>query len=187
MTVDAPRHAFTVDEYHRMAEAGIFGEDDRVELIEGEVFEMAAIGSRHAGCVNLLNRFFVQRLGDRGVVTVQNPVRLGDLSEPEPDLALLRPRDDFYAEAHPTARDVLLVVEVSDSSHRYDESVKLPLYARHEVPEVWRIDLEDGAVTVHREPAGGAYRSATTHGPGDTLVPAAFPDLKIPAGDLLGR
>ncbi len=186
MAVPEARHCFTVSEYHRMAQAGIFTEDDRVELIEGEVVHMAAIGSRHAACVDRLTRLFVQAAGERAIVRIQNPVRLGDLSEPEPDLVLAKPQSDFYATAHPTAADVLLLVEVSDSSHRYDDTVKRPLYARQGVPEVWIVDLETDAIRVHRDPSGEGYGSVTTSRPEDTLSPTAFPDLKIPVRAVLG-
>jgi hypothetical protein len=186
MSVPEARHSFTVGEYHRMTQAGIFTEDDRVELIEGEVVHMAAIGSRHAACVDRLNRLFVRQAGDRAIVRVQNPVRLGDLSEPEPDLVLARARADFYAAAHPTAADVLLLVEVSDSSHRYDETVKVPLYARYGIPEVWIVDLETDAIQVHRLPAGEAFGSVVSAHPQQTLSPAALPDVRIPVRDALG-
>ncbi len=187
MTVHAPKlHSFTVEEYHRMAEAGIFGEDDRVELIEGEVVEMAAIGSRHAACVDQLNRRFVLGGGDRVVVRIQNPLTLGDLSEPEPDVLLAAARPGGYAAAHPTAKDVLLIVEVSDSTLDFDDRVKVPLYARHGVREVWRVDLASETVAVHREPEGEGYRSTTTARRGDTLRPEALPDVEIPLAGLFG-
>lgn len=186
MTVHAPKHAFTVEEYHRMAEAGIFTEDDRVELIEGEVLEMAAIGRRHAGCVNRLTRLFTQGAGSRAVVSVQNPIQLGELSEPEPDLTLARTREDFYSEGHPAPGDILLLVEVTDTSHRYDE-VKIALYARHGVPEVWQVDLEEETVYLCREPSGsGAYGSIHTARRGDILSPEALPDLQLPVAAILG-
>lgn len=187
MTVHAPKlHSFTVEEYHRMADAGIFTEDDRVELIEGEVVEMAAIGSRHAACVDRLNRAFARTGGERVIVRVQNPITLGLRSEPEPDLVLARFRDDFYEAGHPAADDVLLIVEVSDSSLEFDDRVKLPLYARHGIREVWRVDLASRTVAVHRDPAGDGYRSVTTARRGDTLRPEALPDLELPVDDLLG-
>ena len=186
MSVAEARHCFTVGEYHRMTQAGIFTEDDRVELIEGEVVHMAAIGSRHAACVGRLNRLLGRQAGDPAIVRVQDPVRLGDLSEPEPDLVLARPRADFYAAAHPTAADVLLLVEVSDSSHRYDETVKISLYARHHVPEVWLVDLETDAIRVHRRPDGETYGSVVSAHPQETLSPAALPDVRIPVQDALG-
>ena len=128
------RRRFTVHEYHRMAEAGILHEDDRVELIEGELIEMAAIGTRHFTCVNGLNRFLVRSVGDEAIVSVQNPVRLDEYGEPQPDLAVIRPRD--YRESLPMPEDVLLLIEVSDTTLAYDRGVKLPMYARKGMREV---------------------------------------------------
>ena len=125
-----------------MGQAGILGEDDRLELLEGEIVEMAPIGSRHQSVVDRLTRLFSNRVGDAAVVRVQGPVRLGDDSEPQPDLLLLRRRADFYATAHPGPEDVLLLVEVPDTSTEYDREVKLPLYARHGIAEVWLVGLD---------------------------------------------
>lgn len=186
MTVLAPKYALTVEKYHRMIESGVFAEDDRVELIEGEMFERAPIGSRHAACVDALNRIFVRGSGDEVVVRVQNPVQLGDLSEPEPDVVVARAKAGGYRDRHPKADEILLLVEVSDSSHRYEEAVKLPLYARHGVREVWRIDLEAETVTVHRGPEGESYGSATTARPGDLVAPEALPELRVSVSGVLG-
>lgn len=185
MAVHAPKHAFTVEEYHRMAEAGIFTEDDRVELIEGEVLEMAAIGRRHAGIVNRLTRLFSHGLGDRAVVTVQNPVELGDRSEPEPDLTLAQPRDDFYSEGHPTPAEIFLLVEVTDTSHEYDR-YKIAVYAHHGVPETWQVNLVENLVTVFRDPSPEGYREVTRVSPGESLSPMSFPDFVIAVSDIIG-
>jgi Uma2 family endonuclease len=131
------RHLINVEQYYRMAEAGVLAPDARVELIEGEIIELAPIGSGHAGIVNFLQRKFDRTIGEHAVATVQQPLRLGDRSEPQPDLMLLRPRDDFYRNSHPTAADVLLLIEVSDSTLRFDRGEKAALYARHGVCEVW--------------------------------------------------
>ncbi|HXG42619.1 MAG TPA: Uma2 family endonuclease [Dehalococcoidia bacterium] len=179
------RHRFSVEDYHRMAQAGILGEDDRVELIDGEVVHMAPMGSRHGAQVRRLQRRLERALEDRASVSVQSPLRLGEFSEPEPDLALLRPREDDYASAHPGAGDVLLVIEVGDTSADYDRQVKVPLYARHGVPEVWLIDLERGQVEVYRGPQGEGYAEVLTLGPDGSLVPSAFPDLSLPLRELL--
>ena len=152
------RRRFTVEEYHRMADSGILTEDDRVELIDGEVIEMAPIGSAHAAHVRHLDRLLHERLEDQAIVSVQNPLRLGDRSEPEPDIALLEPRDDAYLNAHPTAADVYLVVEVAETSLEYDRETKLPLYAAHGVPVVWLVDLRAGRVELCDQPADGEYR-----------------------------
>lgn len=136
MSVQLLRRSFTVEEYHRMAEAGILREDDRVELLEGEIVEMTPIGSRHAACVDRLNQLGVRGVGPRAIVRVQSPVRLGERSEPQPDLTLLRARPDFYAHAHPGPADVLLIIEVAEASADADRTVKMPLYARAAIPEV---------------------------------------------------
>jgi len=143
------RRLFTAEEYFRMGEAGILQEDDRVELIEGEIVEMSPIGSRHAACVNRLVKLFVREVGDSGIVGAQNPVLLPDYSGPQPDVAVLRLREDFYAEAHPTPGDVLLLIEVSDTTLRYDREVKLPLYALAGILEVWIVDLQNGEILTY--------------------------------------
>jgi Uma2 family endonuclease len=186
MTVELQRRRFTVHEYYAMADAGILHEDDRVELIEGEIIEMAAIGSQHAACVDRLNRLLVRGAGDSAVVRVQNPVRLSDLTEPQPDLALLRPRDDFYAAGHPGPADTLLIVEVSHTTLGYDRGVKLPLYATARIPEVWIVNPEEGVVEVYREPSGGRYRSEGRAAPGDLLEPLALPGVAVPVERVLG-
>jgi Uma2 family endonuclease len=178
------RRRFTVDEYHRMAKAGILHEDDRIELIEGELIEMAAIGSRHMACVIELNRRFVLGLVDRAVVSVQNPVRLSSHSEPEPDVVLLRPRADRYRDALPGPEDVLLLIEVSDTTLAYDRGIKLALYAAAGIPEVWIWDLKRRRVLVHRDPAGRSYRTVEIVERGE-IAPAAFPELLIPVTEIL--
>lgn len=171
MTSAAPeRHRFSVAAYHRMADAGLFGEDDRVELVEGEIIDMAPIGSRHAACVSRLNRLLVNGLGDRAVISVQSPVRLGDLSEPQPDIAVLVPRDDFYAGAHPGPADVILVVEVADTTLAWDRDVKLPLYAGAGVAETWVIDLTAETVEISAGPGPDGYADTRRAGRGDQLV-----------------
>lgn len=169
-----------------MAGAGLFAEDDRVELIEGEVVEMAPIGSRHAACVNRLNEHFVERLRGQATVAPQNPVSLGELSEPQPDVAVLARRDDWYAGAHPGPADVLLLVEVADTTAAWDRQHKVPLYAAAGIPELWLVDLPAGVVEAYRAPEAGAYRDITRYGAGDELAPARFPDSGIPVAELFG-
>ncbi len=169
-----------------MLAGGILAEDDRVELINGEIIEMAPIGSRHAACVKRLNALFSRHIGDRAVIGVQDPVRLGDYSEPQPDLVLLRPRSDYYAGGHPGPEDILLLVEVAESSAEYDRQVKLPLYARHGVREAWLVDLAGEAVEVYREPAPAGYRDVRRAGRGETVSPGALPDLALAVDDILG-
>ena len=171
---------FTVDEYYRMAELGILGRGERVELIEGEIIQMEAIGSRHAGCVNRLTKLLVVGVGDRGVVTVQNPARLSDLSEPQPDLTVSRPRPDDYMDSHPGPADVMLVIEVADSSVGFDRGRKAPLYALAGIPEYWLVDVGGGYVEVYRQPTDGGYRDVRTLRKEDVLTPISFPDVQVP-------
>lgn len=185
MAVEVTRRLFTVDEYERMAQAGILHEDDRVELIEGEVVQMTAIGARHAAAVARILALFAG-LRARAVLWPQNPLRLSQRSAPQPDVVLLKPRKDFYAGGHPGPADVLLLVEVMDVSASYDRGVKLPLYARHGIPEVWLVDLEQERVEVYREPRAEGYSSATVLRRGERLASAAFPDLALAVEDLLG-
>jgi Uma2 family endonuclease len=180
------RHRLTVRDYYRMGEAGIFAPDARVELIEGEIIDMAPIGTRHGAAVKRLVALLTSALGSRVIVAVQDPLRLSDLSEPEPDLMLLKPRADFYAEAHPSAADVLLLIEVADSSARYDLEVKLPLYARHGVPEVWIVDLQARLMRFFRSPAGDTY-AETSATPSPGLAPiAALPGVEIDLASIFG-
>jgi len=152
------RHRIDVETYHRMGEAGLIAPGQRTELIEGEVIDMAPIGSAHSGRVNTLNALLTAAIGGRAIVAVQNPVILGLHCEPQPDLSVLRPREDFYSDAHPTAAETLLVVEVSDSTIAFARGVKLPLYARHGVPEYWLVDLVAGRLEAYHTPVDGLYR-----------------------------
>lgn len=185
-TVTAPtKYRFSVDEYHRMAEAGIFTENDRVELWEGEIIAMAPIGSRHAKCVTEQQHRFEQQLGERAVVRVQQPVLLFPDSEPEPDIVIARPRSDGYGSSHPGPEDVLLIIEVADTSLAYDRDTKIPRYGREGIPEAWLWDLGSEQVYVYQEPGPPGYRSVRIFGRGDSLTPSAFPDVRIPVNDVL--
>ena len=177
---------WTRDEYHRMAEAGILGEDDRVELLDGEIVEMTPIGRLHSGCVGWLTCALSEKLSRRAVVWVQNPVQLGEHSEPQPDVALLRPRPDFYRRGHPGPEDVLLVVEVADTTARFDRAVKLPLYARAGMPEVWLVDLSRRHVERHSDPAAGLYRKVERIGAGGNLALPGLADVTLAVDDILG-
>jgi Uma2 family endonuclease len=148
---------FSVEDYHRMGETGILGPELRTELIDGEVVEMPPIGHPHAGTVNLLGDLLREALGRRAIIAVQNPVFLDDHTEPLPDIALLRPRADYYRNGHPTPDEVLLIIEVADSSLAYDRDVKLPRYARAGIPEVWLVDLGRRRLLRYRGPAGAVY------------------------------
>lgn len=169
-----------------MGEAGILREDDRVELIDGEIVQMTPIGSAHAACVKRLMHLFVRALADRAIVSVQDPIAIPRGSEPQPDLALLRPRADFYRGGHPQPADVWLVVEVADSSLAYDRAVKLPLYARAGIPEVWLVDLSGDTVEVLRRPAAGRYGETQRRQRSERLGCEAFPDTAFSVDDVLG-
>lgn len=176
-TAQPPRtRRFTVSEYHRMAEAGILGEDDRVELIDGQIYAMSPIGSQHAACVRRLTRLFILATGEKAEVSVQNPVLLTPDSEPEPDVALLAPRDDTYAARHPRPDEVMLIVEVSGSSLEFDQITKLPLYAQAGIPEVWIVALDEDRLHIHREPSASGYAEHAIRERGGTLTVHALPD-----------
>lgn len=178
---------FTVSEYHRMAEAGILGEDDPVELIDGQIYVMSPIGSQHAACVRRLTRLFILAVRDQADVSVQNPILLAPDSEPEPDVALLTPRDDAYAARHPRPDEVMLIVEVSGSSLEFDQSTKLPLYAQAGIPEVWIAALQADQLHIYREPTASGYAEHATCGRGDTLTVQALPDADpFAVEDVLG-
>lgn len=184
--IAARRRPFTVSEYYRMAEEDILTEEDRVELIAGQIVAMSPIGSRHAACVDRLNSLLHSQPRLADIVRVQSPIALDAYSEPEPDLVLLRPRTDFYAEAHPSAADVLLAVEVSDTSADYDREVKLPLYAQAGLPEVWLIDLQKGHIEVYAHPADGTYQETVEVAADATLTSPTIPQLALAAADVLG-
>jgi Uma2 family endonuclease len=186
MSIQLIRHRFTADEYHQMAKAGVLRDDDRVELIEGEIVDMTPIGSRHGAVVDRLTHTLVRGCGDRAIVRIQGSIRLGPHSEPQPDVVLLTPRPDFYEAAVPGPESVLLLIEVADASLLYDRTVKLPLYARAGVREVWLVDLVGNHVEVHGDPAPDGYRRSETLGPGGRLVPTAFPELRLSPADIFG-
>lgn len=179
-----PHHRLSVTDYHRMAEAGILRPDARVELIDGEIIDMAPIGSRHAGAVEQLASILRAAAGTRAMVRTQQPVALGARSEPEPDLALVRPRADFYKRAHPKPRDILLLVEVAEASLQYDTTIKLPLYATHGIPEVWIADLENGGLLRHREPRDGRYLNIDHPRTGSELSSATLGALEFEFADV---
>lgn len=178
-----PYHRWSVAEYHQMAKSGLLDETDRVELIEGELIDMAPIGSKHAFRVDRIARALQLAIGNAFLVRVQNPVLLGEHSEPQPDIALVK--DKNYSDAHPVAEDVLLIVEVSDTTLEYDRDVKLALYARHGIPEVWLFDVKAGELTVYREPAEGQYRLARKPMATESVSPKLVPIVAIALSDVL--
>jgi len=171
MSVAVSRRLFSVEEYHEMADCGILTEADRVELLDGEIVAMSPIGSRHAACVKRLNGILTKSLPSQVVVSVQDPIHLGPRSEPQPDLALLKPRTDFYANAHPGPKDVLLIVEVAETSAESDRKLKLPLYAKAGIPEVWIWELSSKRVEVYPQPAGKKHLKVEAFTP-SRLFPA---------------
>jgi Uma2 family endonuclease len=179
----APRRLLTVDEYHRMGEVGILTDDDRVELIEGELVAMAPIGTEHAATTNALTRLLVLAVGDRGIVAVGNPVRMTRHSEPQPDFSILRPRDD-YRKIMPRPEDTMLAVEVANTSLDYDRKVKLALYARGGIPEVWIVNLAAEEVEVYRSPVADSYASVARVGLSGILTIEAIPGVLIPVGEV---
>lgn len=186
MRIETTKKLFTVDEYYKMAEAGILTPQDRVELIDGEIIWMSPIGNRHLGCVNGANDAFNAAFRGKAVVSVQNPLRLSNYTEPEPDVVLLKPRKDAYRRKRPMAEDALLVVEVADTTLKYDRDTKLPRYAAAGIPEVWIENLEADRLRVYREPAGNSYRTRLTFKPEDSVSVLAFPDVSFGVGELLG-
>jgi hypothetical protein len=186
MTVAVARRPFTVEEYQRMRTAGILKEDDRVELIDGEVREMSPVGPLHAAIVRRLNLLLHRSLAGACVVSVQDPMRLSDRSEPQPDLAVLRPRPDFYAGAHPAPDDVLVLIEVADTSLVYDREEKLPRYAQSGIAEVWLVAVDRQQVEQYANPANGQYRTARTCGRGENITSLSIPSLTLAVNDVLG-
>jgi Uma2 family endonuclease len=181
------RRRLTVDEVQRMEEVGILHEDDHVELLDGELYQMAAMNGPHVSCVMRLTRTFDRRIGDEAILSPQSAIRLSEFSAPEPDIALVRYREDFYASAIPTAADILLIVEVADTTLGHDRTVKLPLYAAAGIPEVWIVDVRRRRVTVYRDPSPDGYRQMTPHTRRAPLSPLALPDLTLRWEDIFGR
>ena len=186
MSVQLQKRLFTVKEYHSMTEVGILSEGDRVELIEGEIVKMPAIGTRHASSVKRLTR----RLGlipeYRATLGVQDPIQLSERTEPQPDFVLLEPRADYYATAHPVPSEVLLLVEVSDSTVDYDRDVKVSIYARSLIQEVWLVDLVESCLEVYRQPGPNGYSLMLKFWRGQQVAPLAFPDLEVSVDFILG-
>jgi len=185
MQIETTKKLFSVEDYHRMAEAGILGPDDRLELIDGEVLEMSPIGDRHAVAVNIATNRFAAVFGSRVFLSVQNPLRLNDHTELQPDIVLLKYRDDFYRDRMWTAKEVLLVLEVSDTTLRYDRMVKLPQFATAGVPEVWIESLAADELLVFRGLSDRSYSTALTFRRDDLVSTLAFPEVSFRVGDLL--
>lgn len=178
------RHKLSIDDYHRMGRAGILREDSRVELIEGELIDMAPIGSLHASVVSALSMFFARHVGESAIVWTQNPLRLLPNNEPQPDIALLKPRSDRYRGALPAAADVLLVIEVADTTIKYDRDIKLPLYARYAIPEAWLIDLDRRTLGIYLEPSGSGYRKLLHPKLHDMITPTLVSEVRVPLAEM---
>jgi len=176
----------TIEQYHLMGETGLIKADERVELINGEVREMSPIGRFHASCVNRLNRIFTQSLDDLAIVSVQNSFILNNLSEPQPDIAILKNRTDFYEAGLPQVSDILLLVEVADTTLVYDRDVKIPLYAANGISEVWLVNLVDRVIVVYSQPSTDGYRKVKTCLSGECLCLTAFPTINIAVNQMLG-
>jgi Uma2 family endonuclease len=182
-----PSHLlFSVDDYEALGQIGFFGHDRRLELIDGEIYEMTPIGPDHGGCVMVLTSLFGSRLGGRATVSVQGAVVLGNFSEPQPDLMVLAGQPERYRHRHPRAEDVVLLIEVSDSTLRFDRKVTLPVYAKEGVTEVWIVDLKGKAVEIHRQPGPAGYGVTERRRRGETLTPEALPDLVVTVDEILG-
>jgi Uma2 family endonuclease len=179
------RHKLSVSDFYRMGEAGILNEDDRIELIEGELIDMAPIGSRHAGIVTRLARLLMKAVNDQAIVSVQNPLRLSGRSEPQPDVMVLKSRPDDYIDALPEPADVMVLIEVADSSIDYDRKTKLPLYARHGIPEVWLIDLNTQLLEHYTQPGDEDYGQLVTLDKRHKISPALLPNVIIDLEPLL--
>ncbi|OAI12345.1 hypothetical protein A1507_02325 [Methylomonas koyamae] len=179
------KHLTDIAEWHRMGEAGIFPPDSHMELIEGEILHMAPIGFNPAGHVARLIHALASLINGQAIINAQNPVQLGDLSEPEPDFVLLHPEPDFYTTRHPNAADVLLLVEVSDTTLRFDRSQKLRLYATHHIPEYWIVNLIDNCLEIYRQPENGDYREQITLGKTDHIHLVSLPDIQVRVEDIL--
>jgi Uma2 family endonuclease len=185
-SVQINRRSFTVAEYERMGRAGIFSPEARVELVCGEIIEMSPVGERHAACVDFLTQLITLRLRRGAIVRVQNPIQLNDYSEPQPDIAVLKRRDDFYRHAHPRPEDVLVVIEVSDSTLEYDRKVKIPLYAAAGIPEAWLVNLPEERIEIYSDPAGGEYQTVRSYARRRRLQSHTLASLRLSVSKVFG-
>jgi Uma2 family endonuclease len=185
MSAEYARFHFNADQFERLVETGILTEDDRVELIDGELVTMSSIGSLHVACVNALTTLLVLALPERGIVSVQNPVRLSDATEPIPDVSVLRPKRHRYRDALPSGKDVLIAIEVADTTALYDRTVKIPRYAASGVKEAWLVDLQANAVEVHWSVRSGRYTSSRVYKAGDVVVSPSIRSLTVDVNAIL--
>jgi Uma2 family endonuclease len=186
MSAQIPRRKFSISDYHRMAETGILAENERIELIAGDIVTMIPVGSQHTSCVKSLKQLFTTMLIDTVVVWVQNPICLGEYSEPEPDIALLKLRPDLYTEHCPIPKDVFLIVEVTEQALDYERDIKLPVYAQTGIGEVWLVNIKDMKVEVYTNPAGQEYDMYRKFCQEHTITSVIFPNLRIPVEKIFG-
>ncbi|MFN0124136.1 MAG: Uma2 family endonuclease [Blastocatellia bacterium] len=186
MALPLAHKLFTVSEYFRMIELGVLNEDDRMELLEGEIIKMAAIGPGHAACLERLADYLAAKIKKLAMVRRQNPIGLSDISAPEPDIVLVKPRDDYYIGSHPKPDDVILVIEVAETTAETDRHYKIPMYARAGIPEAWLIDLVKDRIEVYTQPADGIYREIRITTRDQRVISEALPNLKLKADDILG-
>ena len=186
MSAQLEKRYFNVTEYYQMAKAGVLKPDDRVELIEGEIIKMSPIGSPHAACVSRLVRLLPKRIGETAILSVQNPVRLSDFSEPVPDVSLLRPRKDYYAARHPLPADVLLIIEVADTTLLTDRNIKVPLYARSGIPEIWLANLPKEMIEVYADLHNGKYRKCRKFKRSEVVESPGVQGLSLKVNEILG-
>ncbi len=186
LTAALPHRKFTIEEYHNFIETGVFKPEERLELWEGEFVEMSPIGKRHASCVNYLIELLRDFLGKNVIISPQNPIVLNDFSEPQPDIALLRRREDFYRSENATAKDVLIAMEIADTTLKYDRDTKFPRYAASGIEEAWLIDLENDRVEIHSEPTEFGYSLVKILHRGQTAESSVLPEIKITIDEILG-
>ncbi len=186
-TLKPTRHRFTVAEYYAMADAGILTENDRVELLDGDIIRMPPIGDWHSAKVIRLNYSLLRPLEKRAIVSIQGPTRLSDFSEPQPDVMLLKWRDDYYEGGHPKPSDVLLLIEVSDTTIDYDRNRKLSAYARAGIPEVWIVSRQDRRIEAYTTPSEDAYSNIRHAGPTESIAPKSFPDVSLDVGEFFPK
>lgn len=178
------KHRFTVEQYSKMGEVGIFGMEQRMELIEGEIIEMSPIGAKHAGSINRLNRIFASLVGNQAIISIQNSIRINNYSEPQPDIAILYWREDFYVESLPLPSEVFLLIEVADSTLKYDREVKAIIYAKAGIPELWIANLEAQIFEVYRQPSDTGYQQVQIYGKGEVINLLMLPDVAISVDDI---
>jgi Uma2 family endonuclease len=187
MSLSLTTRKFTVEEYEKMSVQGIIKPDEKVELIRGEIIKMSPMGTRHAACIYRLTQLFSRKFADLILLGVQNPIRLNDNSQPEPDLSLLIPRSDFYVSAHPQPEDIYLIIEVSDSTLDYDRNSKIPLYAEANIKEVWLVNLQEECLEVYRYPVNGIYQSIQKYEGEESIFVESFPEIELTLGEILGN